>query len=213
MGVKMNTIFFDIDTQNDFILEDGALSVSGAESIRPNLKRLTDWARKNNLLIVASMDRHFGLPEFKEAEVELERWGGPFPEHCMNGTDGQKKIQETSLKEPCYIESKRYSENELENILLSKKEIIIEKQSFDVFSNPNTGIILRGVKKAVVYGVATDYCVKAAALGLRSLGVHVLLVTDAIAGVAKDTSANAITAMKSAGVQFLTTDEVIKGNK
>jgi len=94
----MKTIFFDVDTQNDFMNKDGALYVTGAELIKPNLEQLTDFAKLNNIPVLGNVDRHFGTIEFKEREGELQKWGGPFPNHCMHGEIGQLKIYETTLE-------------------------------------------------------------------------------------------------------------------
>jgi nicotinamidase-related amidase len=54
-------VFWNTDTQYDFIDKDGKLSVENAESIKPNLKKLTDFARVNNIKVVNTMDWHFTL--------------------------------------------------------------------------------------------------------------------------------------------------------
>ncbi|MEK6827242.1 MAG: cysteine hydrolase family protein, partial [Nanoarchaeota archaeon] len=146
-------IFYDVDTQNDFMNKTGALYVPNAELIKPNLKLLTDFARKNKILIIGSVDRHFGTEEYKEREGELAKWGGPFPDHCMNGTFGQEKILETNQE--------------------NYQNLFFEKQSYDVFTNPTISAFLKEskIKESIVYGVATDYCVKAAVLGMQQKGI------------------------------------------
>jgi len=57
-----------------------------------------------------------------------------------------------------------------------------------------------GIKKVVIYGIATDYCVKATALDAVSKGYKVIMVKNLSKGVAADTSAKAIDEMKSKGV-------------
>ena len=53
-----NTIFFDVDTQNDFMHKDGKLYVPDAEKIIPNLKKITQFAKKKNVIVIASADNH-----------------------------------------------------------------------------------------------------------------------------------------------------------
>ena len=181
-------IFFNVDTQKDFMNKDGALYVSNAESIKGNLSKLTQYAIKNNIQIVASVDKHFGTKEFAEVEAELTKYGGPFPNHCMHGTEGYNQITETSVDD----------------------QIVLSKQTYDVFTNPFTKTVLSEVKDAVVYGVATDYCVKAAVLGMLALGIKVIVVSDAIMGVDETTTKKAIDRMKRSGAMFRTTEEIIK---
>src|SRR5438132_6347641 len=97
----MPVIFWDVDTQVDFMHADGKLYVPGAESIILNLKRLTDYAHQHGIRIVASADDHVAghrelsdHPDFRET----------FPLHCMRGTPGQAKIAETALREPLVVE-------------------------------------------------------------------------------------------------------------
>ena len=86
---KTRVVLWDVDTQVDFMHADGKLYVPGAESIIPNLKRLTDYAHQHGIRIVASADDHVAghrelsdQPDFRET----------FPLHCMRGTPGQRKI-------------------------------------------------------------------------------------------------------------------------
>lgn len=185
-------IFYDVDTQNDFMNKDGALYVPDAELIKPNLKLLTDYAAKNNIQVLASVDNHYGTEVFKDSEGELARWGGPFPDHCMNGTLGQRKIAET---DPSLTNA-----------------VLIEKQSYDVFTNPAIEPMLQAmdVKKAVVYGVATDFCVKAAVLGMQNRGIQCYVVVDAIKGVFPDKTKSALEEMMNARAMLVTTKQVLE---
>ena len=67
------TIFYDIDTQRDFILPDGKFHIPGAEKLVPAWKAITDLARDQNVQIVCSVDCH--VP----GDPLLKSWGGPFP--------------------------------------------------------------------------------------------------------------------------------------
>jgi len=91
----MNKIFYNVDTQKDFMNSDGALYVPDAESIKSNLALLTKFAGLlKSIPIIGSVDRHFGTEEYKEREGELSRWQGQFPDHCMYGTEGELIIDE-----------------------------------------------------------------------------------------------------------------------
>lgn len=192
----MTTVFFDIDTQNDFIMPYGNLYVPDADKLIPNFIKLMRIASDKGIRIVSSVDAHpFDDPEFNT-----------FPPHCIKGESGWEKIPETILPDNFYIEN-------LENADdggLSAQQIIFEKTVFSMFGNPNTGRILEelDITRAIVFGVATDYCVKAAALGLVEKGYETLVIEDAIAAVTPETGADAIIEMKSAGVVFIKTEDV-----
>jgi len=203
-------VFWEVDCQKDFMNPDGKLYIPGAEKIKPNLKRLTVYG-VNNEIILASRDCHF------DTDNELNT----FPPHCMNGTDGYNNIKETATDSPLIIRDKvstfgrydNYPYDEL-HILLNTghKKIIFEKQHTDVFTNPNVVKVLRilGVLEAVVYGVATEYCVKDAVMGLLSRGINVRVVEDAITGLDIIAEYNAIVEMKKKGAEFVKTRDVLK---
>src|SRR3989344_145268 len=201
----MKTIFWNVDTQHDFMNKNGALYVPGAEEIKPALDRLTKYALPQGIKIMGSIDAH------TEKDPEMKANGGPFPFHCMIGTLGQKHIPETAPINPLYVKNKEYTAKELEGILGHNGEVIFEKQHYDVFTNPNTAKVLGklGIKLAVVYGVATDYCDKAAALGLRKLGIEVYLVEDAIKPVTEEGGEAALEEMLAAGVKLTKTKDVL----
>ena len=52
------TVFWDVDTQVDFMLPSGALPVPGAERLLGNLGRLTAGARRLGITIVHTADDH-----------------------------------------------------------------------------------------------------------------------------------------------------------
>lgn len=211
-------IFYDVDTQNDFMKPDGRLAVPGAEAIIPNLRALTKFARAQGIRVFGSVCRHFGTAEYRDRETELKRWGGQFDDHCMDGTQGQKKIPGTLIAGVQFIQNAETDEQTLLRHLQAP-QVIFEKQSFDCFHAPDNpggncniadALRLTKVTEAVVYGVATDYCVKMAVMSLRKRGVAVALVTDAIAAVEvkPGDGAAALEAMRRAGATLVTAAEV-----
>jgi nicotinamidase/pyrazinamidase len=69
---------------------------------------------------------------------------------------------------------------------------------------------LNGVEKLLVYGIATDYCVKATALDALSAGYSVTVVEDLCRGVSPDTTAAALDEMKAKGIRVAgTLDDIV----
>lgn len=172
-------IYYDIDTQNDFMNKDGALYVPNAESIKENIKNLTDHARKRKIQITGSMDDHpKDDPEFKI-----------FPPHCISGTYGQKKI-----------------------FPIAPGDLYFTKQSYDIFTNHTFEKFLdrERVSEAIVYGVATDYCVKAAVLGMQNLGIQCYVITDAIKSITLEGEKQAMKEMTRAGAKLRRTKHVLE---
>jgi nicotinamidase/pyrazinamidase len=195
-------VFVDIDTQIDFINSNGALSVPGAEQIRGNLQALTNYAFENGIKIIASADAH--PADDKEFEI--------FPPHCVQDTPGQKKIEETSIANT-YVVKNAPTETSPHDLLDKTDQVLLEKQTYDVFTNPNAIALVKAADadEHIVYGVATDYCVKAAALGLLERVRRVIVVEDAIAAVTEETGKEALALMKKKGAIFKKTHEIIGG--
>lgn len=172
------TIFWDVDTQVDFMLASGKLYVPGAEKIIGHLRQLTRWAGAHAIPVIASACAHH--PEDREIETY-----GP---HCMAGTAGQQKIPQTLLARRLVIPNRRINLPDFAPF----EQIVIEKQAFDVFTNPNTEDIVSkfgGHPRIILYGVATDICVAAAARALVERGCRVELVSDAIAALDEQNAA------------------------
>lgn len=200
----MGKIFWDVDTQYDFMKEDGALSVPGAEEIIPKLKEVNDYAKENNYKVLGSVDAH------DKADEELERNGGPFPAHCMRGSEGQKKIEATEPSEPLFVpSSEEISVESMEEHLSKGNEVYFEKQDYDVFTNRNLERFLSesDVDSAIVYGVTTEFCVKAAALGMNELGMDVYVLEDAVKSMDEEEGKVAVSEMKAKGIEFYPLEE------
>ncbi|HXG19771.1 MAG TPA: isochorismatase family protein [Methylomirabilota bacterium] len=204
-----STLFYDVDTQKDFMLPDGKLYVPGAERILPQLEKLTVFARQQGVAIAGSVDRH--MP----SDPELRANGGEYPEHCMNGTEGQKKVAATAPLHPLWVENRVYAEAELQSLLAREGEVYIEKQRFDVFTgNQNAArvfdVLLHGKKDVVVYGVVTEVCVDHAITGLKDRSVRLHVPIDAIAALSAERSRETLEKWRSWGVRLTTVAEVVE---
>ena len=208
----MSVVFWDVDTQYDFMHADGRLYVPGAEAIIPNLKRLTDYAHQHDIRIVASADDHVAghrelsaTPDFKQT----------FPLHCMRGTPGQKKIRETALKDPLVIEPDPQDDAALAARLKQHRgDVLLHKHWFDVFTNENVETVIGALRPStvVLYGVATDVCNKYAIEGLieRHPDVRVFAVQDAMKPIDPDAQEHLLKQWAEEGVRVIETDEVIE---
>ena len=194
----MDWLWFDIDTQNDFMLPDGALAVPDAPSIIPNLARLVERSAAASLPLASSLDSHTpDDPEFAD-----------FPPHCVVGTAGHRKIPETCRSDAVNLNDLK--PDQVADAVRAGKQIIVPKNTYDIFTNPRLDEVLTPAPNRVaVFGVATDYCVRACALACRRRRIETLLVTDAIAGVTPETTRTALREMHDAGVEDVTTDQLL----
>ncbi len=196
-------IFWAVDCQKDFINPDGALYVEGAETIKPNLKKLTEFAKDNNITVVNTKDyHHFGDEELSDEPDFINT----FPNHCIAGSIGEEFIDETQPKD---YPNKLYYTNKLPTLNLFARNITIYKNKFDVFTgNPNTDKFIEFINPdiVIIYGVAGDYCVNYAIKGLIKKGYKVIVVMDAIKAI-KD---NPIKEWQELGVQMGNIEEIFQ---
>jgi len=206
-------LFWDVDTQHDFMKADGKLYVPGSEEIIPALKRLTDYAHANGVRILASSDDH--VPGHRELSDKPD-WHVTFPEHCMRGTPGQRKIPETALKDPLVIEPERQDPAEIkERVRRHQGDLLLHKHWFDVFTNENIGPVLDALEpeRVVLYGVALDVCDRYAVEGLLTHrpGVEVCLVTDAVRAIHAEDGERLLAEWAGRGVRMVTVADVVGG--
>ncbi len=163
------TVFFDIDTQIDFLSPAGALYVPGAENIVPLIAALNGYAAAHGIPVISTVDAH------TENDPEFQTW----PPHCVSGTTGQHKPGATLLEKRATVP------NRLGALLPEAPQILLEKQSVDCFTNVNLIPLLErfAATRYVVYGVVTEICVRNAAMGLlrtqKKTGARIELVANA----------------------------------
>ena len=204
-------IFWDVDTQYDFMRADGKLYVPDAEHIIHNLKQLTDHAHGHGIRIVASADDHVAghrelsdEPNFKDT----------FPLHCMRGTPGQKKIPETALRDPLVIEPEAQDPKTLaDRVRHHSGDILFHKHWFDVFTNENVETVL-GVlrpRTVVLYGVAQDVCNRYAIEGLVSRHPEIRLhaVSDAMKPIDREVAQHLLNQWIERGVTIVPTKAIV----
>ncbi|MES2123535.1 MAG: cysteine hydrolase family protein [Gemmatimonadota bacterium] len=207
----MTTICWDVDTQVDFIHHDGALAVPGAEAILPQLAAITSWARRTGAQIVATADDH----DIGHAEITTQPdWKTTFPPHCMRGTPGQRRVDATELLNPLVLQPVPLGAAEVTSAVVAHNgEVLLNKPGTDVFRwNPHAATVLSALRptRIIVYGVATDFCVRAAVDGLarNAPGAELVVVTDAIRAIDAAAGDAFLTEWQSRGIILATTSEL-----
>ncbi len=152
---------------------------------------------------------HELIPEVKEVFAPENRLTIPHNRE-VKGRAGEK---DQLILEPFDLDP------HMDEILDPEVQIVIQKngpQSYDFGMNPRSEAIVKAInpKRVIIYGVATDFCVRAAVeTYLKKWGYEVWVVTDAIRGVFPESTANALKEMKEWGVRFVTTEEVLQEYK
>ena len=182
----MTTVFVDVDTQLDFLYPAGALYVPGAELIVPAVERLNRYAAAHGIPVLSTADAH------AEDDPEFAQW----PPHCIAGAAGQHKAAATLLDQRVVVPNR-----DCGFALEGAQQIIVEKQSVDVFQARNLARVLEALNadRFVVYGVVTEICVASAARGLLAMKKAVVVVAGAIKELRSEEAARTFDEIRSLG--------------
>jgi len=177
-------LFWDVDTQYDFMRPEGRLYVPGAEGIVDNVSKVRRFALDAGYSILADMDWHKeGNPEISDTP-DFET---TFPPHCMAGKPGSERVGYLGNLPIDIIPNQPVSETDLRKMTCKEQfNLVIQKETLDVFTNPNTATLVGILKprSIVVFGVALDLCVKQTIDGLlKTGGIHLYLLRDAVKGL------------------------------
>lgn len=207
-AIARNTVFWEEDAQADFMLPGGKLYGPGAEKIIPNLNRLVEMCRCDHVFLISSVDAH------NPDDPELSQW----PPHCLKGTPGADLIPEARASS--FLTIPNQAGFALPQDPTVYQQVVLEKNTLDVFDNPNTDVLLAWLDRAVpacfdadpefvVFGVFTEYCVRFAVEGLLKRGRRVALVTDAIESLDHTKGKEILSQLQSHGARLLTTEQAL----
>ncbi|MDX3925098.1 MAG: bifunctional nicotinamidase/pyrazinamidase [Shinella sp.] len=202
-----------VDLQNGFC-PGGNLAVPGGDDVIAIANRLAAEGRYS--LVVASQDWHpadhgsFASNHPGKAPFEMGELGGKpqmmWPDHCIAGTRDADFHPDLDVSRVDYVQRK------------GMNRMVDSYSAFrDNDRQADTGLAnylkSRGVTALDVCGLATDYCVSASAIDAVSMmpGVKVRFIEDASRGIASETIATAKAAMREAGVETVTSADVLTG--
>jgi nicotinamidase/pyrazinamidase len=186
----------------------GKLYVPGANDVAAAMERLVDAARAARIVHVASADDH----ELTDPEIsETPDFRNTYPPHCLRGTRGAEKILETKQRDPLPLSLVPYPPGLVPRLIVGRREILLLKKNFDVFTNPNADPLVAALDpdEIVVFGVATDVCDDAAILGFLQRGRRVRFVEDAARGLDEGRIAACTAVWRERGVEFSSAEEVV----
>jgi nicotinamidase/pyrazinamidase len=186
----MARALFIIDVQNDFT-EGGALGVDGGAAVAAGVTDYLGAHRDDYAVVVASRDWHDadndnGGHFATDADPDfVDTW----PSHCVAGTPGAEYHPALDV---------------------SGVDVHIRKgqgvPAYSIFEGTDDAgatitevLASHGITDVDIVGIATDYCVRASALDALEHGQHVRVLTDLVAGVAAQTSSEALAELGHAG--------------
>ena len=204
--VAENTGVIVVDVQADFTeLKSGSLAVPGSDAQYISaVQRSTRLFLQQGLGIYFTLDWHpedhisfyTNNPEtepFQEVEIEKGRMQVMWPPHCVQNTPGAEILIDI--------------EGSAERVQTGANPKFDSYSGFVDDGGNQTGLdrLLRrdGIKKLIIYGLATDYCVKHTVLDAVELGYQVELLVNLCRGISPDTTDSALEEMKARGVKII----------
>jgi len=181
-----------VDIQNDFC-PGGALAVSEGDQIVPIVNQLIPEFP----LVISTQDWH------PENHISFKQRGGPWPPHCVQGTQGAQLHPELKTDTISYYFRKASSPDKDDYSEFAGKDE--QGRSLDEVLKSHD------VKSLYVVGLATDYCVLETVLDGLKYGYEVYPVIDAMRAVNVDPGdgERALRKMAYNGAHLVTSDEVL----
>jgi nicotinamidase/pyrazinamidase len=171
VGYDSRTALIVVDVQNDFADPEGSLSVQGGAEVVAVANSEAESALRAGAFIAYSQDWH------PEETPHFADFGGIWPVHCVAGTWGAEFAPGL----------------EVQGEVIRKGTNGEDGYSAFTMRDPVSGetvptalgamLAERSIERAVVLGLATDYCVKATALDALAAGLAVTVLTKGVRAV------------------------------
>ena len=194
-----------VDMQGDFTeWKSGSLAVNGTDkAFVEKVQKTTQALSEKGYLVFATQDchpadhvsfytNHAGKKAFEVIKID-GRTQVLWPPHCVQGTQNARILVDNNLF-----------------LAVVKKGKDRKYDSYSGFQDDGGAktemdqILKRNhIKELLVYGIATDYCVKATAIDAAAAGYQVTVIEDLCKGVAPDTTAKALQEMKDKGITIV----------
>jgi nicotinamidase-related amidase len=194
-------LLIDIDTQKDFLLAAGRACVRNHKKVLANINRVMAWVRREK------------VPVISIAEVYPNNNGSSTIGYCRDGTDGQKKLPCTLLKDRVSFPAD--NKNALPaDILLVYRQIILHKRCTDPFDEPRIERLLSEIEadEFILVGAGTEDAVKATAIGLLQRGKKVRVIVDALGSHDRREAKLALRKMQAKGAKLIKTRDIALRN-
>lgn len=193
-------VVLDINTQWDFCDPKGAFPVTHLRELIPQFRHVIAWTKRNYVPIVSSIEAH--------RPFELSDSG--YPIHCVDGSDGQHKLDFTILPLHAWVEV----DNTLSipmDLFGRYQQVIFSKRTDDLLDNPKADRLLSNlpVREYLLFGTGVECSVKALALALLTRGKQVSVVVDACGYWNRATADLALRQVSAKGARLVTVCDLL----
>lgn len=198
----MERVVIDVNTQRDFLGDDGVMPVLNHQSMSDGVRRVYEWIVEAQVPVISACDAH---------RVGGESIRSPMF-HCIDGTPGQKKMPFTLLESRLTIPHD--SDPSLPLDLFERyQQVIFHKRTHDVFANPKADRLLSQlvVRDILIMGMGLEKAIKALVLGLMSRAKPVTIISDACGGWDEQACELTLRQLEAKGARLVTIEELVTG--
>jgi nicotinamidase-related amidase len=191
---RRKQILVDIDTQKDFLLAQGKACIRNHRRVLAHIRRVMAWARSQHIPVIST------------AEVYPNNNGENTISYCIDGTDGQKKVRYTLLKDRVSLAADGNTDLP-RDMLRQHRQIILHKRCVDPFDEPRIDRLLSEVRASefILVGACLEGAVKMTALGLLQRGKKVTVIIDAVGTHNNREAKLALRKMETKGARLIDT--------
>jgi len=191
---RRKQILLDIDTQRDFLLAEGKACIRNHRRVLAHIRRVMAWARWLHIPIVST------------AEVYPSNNGDDAFRHCIDGTDGQRKVRYTLLDDRVTFAADGNTDLP-KDMLRRHRQVILHKRCVDPFDEPRIDRLLSELRASefILVGTSLEGAVKMTALGLLQRGKNVTVVIDAVGTHDKKEANLTLRKMETKGARLIET--------
>ena len=166
------TALIVVDVQNDFADPAGNLSVAGGDAIVPYVNGQIAAALAGGAFVAYTQDWH------PPSTPHFAKDGGPWPVHCVAGTWGAAFHPALTANAGPSVRKGANGEDGYSGFTMRDplKGATVQTELDGLLRG-------RGIRRVVVCGLATDYCVRATALDAAALGYQTSVLVDGVRAV------------------------------
>ena len=195
---RRKQIVIDVDTQRDFLLAGGKACIKNHRRVLAHIRRVMAWARRRNIPVISTARV---CPNNGNGEEALG--------HCIDGTDGQKKVCYTLLNNRVSFAAD--GNTDLPRDMLRRYgQVILHKRCVDPFNEPRIDRLLSEVRanEFILVGACLEGAVRVTALGLLQRGKKVTVVVDAVGSYNKREARLSLSKMETKGAKLIETKKL-----
>jgi len=194
---KRRRVLIDVGTQKDLFLADGKICTRNHRRVLANLRRVVAWARHNHIPVISTCD------------IYPNDNGDSAIPYCLDGTEGQKKINYTILDSRISFQADG-STDIPRDLFKRYRQVILNKRTTDPFEEPRIDRLLSEINATefIIVGAHAEDAVKAMALGLLRREKKVTVITDAVGHFDKKLADLALRKVKAKGAKLLETKKL-----